>query len=289
MVDIITLRKRSRRYSVLCTLLLTGSVLLILLLILLHTPNPPYPEGGGGTGDGIELNLGYSDAGMGANPQELSVSADKPVPATEQADDEKILTQDVEDAPAVNQPEKVQKTKPFIKKDIKKTVKPTKKVPEKVQTVNVKALYPARRTTTSADGDQNVAGDQGVQNGSLGAKAFGGKSGQGGTGGGTGGGNGTGTGSGTGSGISYSLAGRVPQSFPAPEYKQQVEGSVVVEVTVDKEGKVTQAIPGVKGSTTLDDNLLEAARRAAMKASFDRKPDAPAFQKGTITYKFRLQ
>ena len=41
--------------------------------------------------------------------------------------------------------------------------------------------------------------------------------------------------------------------------------------------------------TTLDENLLKAAKDAAILARFDRKPDAPAFQKGTITYIFMLR
>ena len=135
----------------------------------------------------------------------------------------------------------------------------------------------------------NVKGDQGDPNGSLGAKAFGGQGGKGGSGGGTGGGQGTGIGTGIGPGISFDLKDRKYISLPKPEYKQQVEGIVVVEVTVDKEGKVTQAIPGVKGSTTLDETLLDAAKRASLQSRFDRKPNAPAFQKGTIQYNFRLQ
>ncbi|MDX2443682.1 MAG: hypothetical protein QNK30_07760, partial [Bacteroidales bacterium] len=90
-------------------------------------------------------------------------------------------------------------------------------------------------------------------------------------------------------GISFSLKGRTPQSLPKPDYKYQEDGIVVVEVTVDQNGKVTKATPGVKGSTTLDPNLLSAARKAAIAARFDKNPDAPAFQKGTITYNFVLQ
>ena len=90
-------------------------------------------------------------------------------------------------------------------------------------------------------------------------------------------------------GISYSLSGRTIQSLPLPSSVYQVEGKVVVEVTVDRNGKVTQATPGVKGSTTLDENLLSTSRKAAMAAQFDKNPDAPAFQKGTITYHFTLQ
>ena len=63
----------------------------------------------------------------------------------------------------------------------------------------------------------------------------------------------------------------------------------MVAVTVNRDGKVVQANPGVKGSTTLDDYLLKMARNAAMLSRFDKKPEAPAFQKGTITYHFKLQ
>ena len=92
-----------------------------------------------------------------------------------------------------------------------------------------------------------------------------------------------------GSGVSYSIPNRVPQALPAPEYKREIEGIVVVEVTVNKDGKVIQAIPGVKGTTTLDESLWEAAKKAAQMARFDRKPDASEYQKGIITYRFRLQ
>ena len=90
-------------------------------------------------------------------------------------------------------------------------------------------------------------------------------------------------------GIDFSLEGRNPESLPKPEYNYQVEGKVVVEITVDKYGNVTKAEAGMKGSTTLNDKLLRAARKAALNAKFDPKPDAPAYQKGTITYYFRLQ
>ena len=45
------------------------------------------------------------------------------------------------------------------------------------------------------------------------------------------------------------------RAFPSPKYDYQGEGRVVVEVSVDRSGKVVQAIPGTKGSTTLDEYL----------------------------------
>ncbi|MDD4192863.1 MAG: TonB family protein, partial [Mangrovibacterium sp.] len=66
------------------------------------------------------------------------------------------------------------------------------------------------------------------------------------------------------------------------------EGTVVVAVTVDKYGKVTQADAGVQGSTTYQAALVRAAREAALRARFNPDPNAAAFQKGTITYRFVL-
>ena len=62
-----------------------------------------------------------------------------------------------------------------------------------------------------------------------------------------------------------------------------------MEVTVDRDGKVTNATFSLKGTTVVDEVLINAARRAALAARFDRKPDAPAYQKGTITYEFILE
>ena len=98
-----------------------------------------------------------------------------------------------------------------------------------------------------------------------------------------------GDGGGDGKGISYSLAGRSAQSLPKPYYPGNEEGIVVVQVTVDKYGKVTSADPGARGSTTYNAQLLAAAKKAALKARFNVDETAPAFQKGTITYHFVLE
>ena len=91
------------------------------------------------------------------------------------------------------------------------------------------------------------------------------------------------------SGISYDLQGRGFQLLPKPKYDYQGEGKIVVEVSVDRSGKVTQATPGAKGSNTLDEYLLTVAKEAALKATFEPKPGAPLIQKGTITYNFILK
>ena len=74
-----------------------------------------------------------------------------------------------------------------------------------------------------------------------------------------------------------------------PEYSIQASGKVVVEIWVDRDGNVTDAVPGATGTTVTEKTLWEAARKAALKAHFNVKKDAPEKQKGTITYIFRLE
>lgn len=86
------------------------------------------------------------------------------------------------------------------------------------------------------------------------------------------------------------LKGRnVVGTLPKPSYNAQMEGTVVVQVKVDQYGNVTEAIPGIEGTTVTDKGLWNAARAAAMKAHFNMSADAPVLQTGTITYKFKLQ
>lgn len=86
------------------------------------------------------------------------------------------------------------------------------------------------------------------------------------------------------------LKGRnVVGTLPRPAYNAQLEGIVVVQVKVDQYGNVTEAVPGVEGTTVTNTALWNAARAAAMKAHFNMSADAPVLQTGTITYKFKLQ
>lgn len=92
-----------------------------------------------------------------------------------------------------------------------------------------------------------------------------------------------------GRGIHFSLTGRSPLSLPKPEYNVQEDGKVVVKIRVNRDGIVTYAEAGAQGTSTLNKELLEAARKAALKARFNRSADSPFTQQGTITYHFVLQ
>ena len=85
------------------------------------------------------------------------------------------------------------------------------------------------------------------------------------------------------------VAGRsVNGTLPRPSYPVQASGKVVVEIYVDNYGNVQKAVAGVEGTTVTDKNLWQAARKAALGAHFNMSAEAPALQKGTITYIFNL-
>ena len=86
------------------------------------------------------------------------------------------------------------------------------------------------------------------------------------------------------------VAGRsVNGTLPRPSYPVQNSGTVVVEIWVDNYGNVQKAVAGIEGTTVTDKELWQAARKAALGAHFNMSADAPALQKGTITYVFKLK
>ena len=154
----------------------------------------------------------------------------------------------------------------------KKEPEPEKKevIEEKQPEVIKKALYTGKKKNKQKDqGNKETNGNQGKIDGEPNAKAY------------SGGGIGT-------DGIAYQLGGRSPAFKARPLYKIQEEGKVVVIITVDRLGNVVNAIPGAKGSTTLNKYLLARAKEAALKTKFDPKQSAPENQQGKIIYHFSL-
>ncbi len=274
------------------TIIVFVIIVLVLLWVHLRTPIPPYPEGGGGPEMGLEVNLGTSDQGMDNDLISQPVNMPDFNASTASDETEKTLTQDNEETENIEESnthelnKKEVSEKRTTKKEKHKPAKKNKTVTAEVkQKLNPNALFPPKKGNGN-NGITGEPGDQGNPNGEPGSSLY---TGNGkGSGGGTGGGAGTGIGAGQGSGISFSLDGRDILYLQKPEYNYQTEGKVVVEITVDKNGIVTKAVPGVKGSTTLDDNLLHAAQKAALQSKFNTKPDA-TIQKGTISYHFVLQ
>jgi TonB family protein len=265
----------SKTRSILGSVIIHAILLVLLLLFGFRTPLPLPAE------QGILINFGTSDQGSGiAEPKPAVAASNETAKQTpSETVKETPLTQDFEEAATIPTPKPVVKPKPETKPKPKpvETVKPQneqpKPVEEKPREVNQQALFPGQKPggSNTGEGETGNPGNQGSVDGSTESNSH--------IGGPVGGGD----------GISFSLGGRSRLSLPSPEYPKQKSGRVVVEVTVDRNGNVTKATGGVKGSTTTDIDLVKAAERAALLAKFNVKSDAPAEQIGTITYVFRLQ
>lgn len=261
--------------GVIGTILFHVVVLLIVLFLGFTTPLPLPEE------EGILINFGTDEDGFGLfEPSRPSVQQTASAVQPTTSDDPEIMTQEIEEAPAVATPKPQAKVEPRKEPERKPEVAEVKpieqpkveEVPERQ--VDQRALFPGRTTNPNDSRSEGVTTGTGNQGSPVGSPDSGSRVG----------GESMGT-----DGISFSLSGRTPRGeLPKPDYNIQREGIVVVEITVDKNGNVTNAIPGVRGSTTINETLLTAARNAAMRAKFN-DIDMPAFQKGTITYHFKLQ
>lgn len=254
-------------------------VTLIILFLGFSTPLPLPGE------EGIIINFGTDDEGFGvAQPERERAAppASVPPPISQPEAEEEIITQDFEESPAipVPQPEAQRQPEPVTQPSDPEPSPAERETPEEVaeevpeRVPNPNALFPGRTATGDTGTSEGVTEEQGNQGRETGDPVSTHREGGD---------------TGSPDGISFSLSGRSALSLPLPDYTYQVEGIVVVEVTVNRNGEVTNAIPGVRGSTTLNEYLLNTARRAAERARFNVRSDAPAFQRGTITYHFRLQ
>lgn len=86
----------------------------------------------------------------------------------------------------------------------------------------------------------------------------------------------------------YNLAGRKALLKPKEQPGCEEEGTVVVRVQVDKNGRVVHALAGIKGTTNSAPCLLKPAKQAALRTQWNADNKAPTKQVGTIIYKFTL-
>jgi hypothetical protein len=87
------------------------------------------------------------------------------------------------------------------------------------------------------------------------------------------------------SNIVYYLENRYHVSLPIPVYLTQSGGLIVVDIAVNRQGRVIEAEPRENPSIR-DDQIYLYAKAAATRTIFNADPDAPNPQKGTIHYTF---
>jgi TonB family protein len=242
----------------------------IIVLLFFFGFSTPLPLPGE---DGIMINFGADDMGMGIQEPRPQPREESPQEIKKPEPEEKTpVTQDFEEAPSIPAPKKPPIKEPEDKKPPEKPKEETKPV-EKPREIDTKTLFPGRKTDgdNTGEGDKEYKGNQGDPKGSVDSQNRTG---------------GIGT---SGDGPSFSLDKRDAIELPNPLYSTQKSGTVVVEVRVDKEGKVISVRGGVRGSTTNDTDLISAAEAAARKARFTVSSSAEAIQSGTITYVFKIR
>lgn len=224
---------------------------------------PPEPEG-------ITINFGTTDLGkMTENTEtptktkeiqteETVVNEVNPTESVE----EDILTQNTEEAPVV----KTEEEKEEVKEVVEEAVEEKKADQRTTDALN--KWEQSQNTASGGDGETDVSGDQGALDGDKNSDNY--------------------KGGGAGNGLTFSLSGRSMISSPQIQDASQEVGKVVVDIIVDRSGKVLRATPGARGSTTTSTHLYKKAKDAALKTKFNANTEAAEEQKGQMTFIFIL-
>lgn len=88
--------------------------------------------------------------------------------------------------------------------------------------------------------------------------------------------------------IAFDLKDRQVIFFPPNPTDTDRKGIVIVEITVDSNGDVIKAKPGIAGTTTTSAILLAKARQAAIKTKFNKNFSTKE-QVGTLTIAIDLK
>lgn len=271
-------RERLRRKGVAVAASIAVHAALIVLLLFIFIPKAvPQDEDLGG----IMVNIGDMIAVQGSMNPEAYLPLEEvapPTPTEEAAPEEQLLTQEHSDAPAL---EPRPKKKPVDDEALrraeivrqeqirkKRAEEEARKRQEEIKKNVSGAFGNASRTNGSGESaDGATTGKEGSPDGNV--ERGGVNVGVGGFG-------------------SYSLSGRkLVGALPRPSFTAQVEGTIVVQITVDPSGKVISTNLGT-GTTISDYAMRQSAMKAARSARFT-ETDGINNQVGTITYRYRLK
>ena len=267
---------------------LTGifAVLVLLLFFVLGLTyyDPPISYG-------MEVNFGTLAQGSGSVQPKKPTAAQPSVVQEKQVEEKQQVT-----TPPVNTTEKTadvvtekestvavptkQKTPEEIIPDKKTPEKPVETSPEKVvpqvseATKSVVSNLLKNKTQegeqSAGEGDDAVQGDKGKLEGNPYATSYYSTAGLGGRGKG------------------YGLNGRNLQSNGKVVQECNQEGTVVVRITVNNQGNVIAAEPGVKGSTNTHPCLMEPAKKTALLHKWYPDNNAPTQHIGFVVIQFKL-
>ena len=276
-------KTKHEKDSVRITALIAIILLLVIFIVGPKTMVPPIEYG-------VAVNFGTTDFGSGNiqpkqpvknEPKEIieepNVEESQPEETVTKEQTEEVLTED-------NAEEIAMKKK--LEEEARKKAEEERKAREEAERIererrereekkkNLDDLIGGIGKTdgeeTGGEGNDNSPGDKGQLDGDPYAPSYFGEPGAG--GGGTG----------------YGLRGRGKPSRSAVKPECDEEGRVVVEIHVNREGRVIKAIPGKKG-TTGDICLYEAAKKTALTHKWPADSKAPATQIGFVKVDFSVR
>jgi hypothetical protein len=253
------------RKGLLGTILFHVLLILILLITGFGSVAPLESDNGG-----VMVSFGEPDAGGG----DVRPAASQPEIASQpQSSDpnESVITSD-DDAPEVV---KQEKTPNKTKTKTTETTKPNEEV-EKQASIDprLKAILDKLKRDSenggNGIGEGEKPGDKGRPDGQEGGDP-----------------DGTGKGN-LGNGISYTLRGFDVSGSPNIKNNTQKTGTVVVEVCVNRQGKIVSTKLG-RGSTTTDSYLIELSEKAVKELNIKPVGSVTDTNCGTVTIKYERQ
>lgn len=295
---------RHKKKSFTLTTFLLSALLLLLFYIGLTYFDPPEESG-------IAVNFGTMDFGSGTQqPSERikTTPQNKPVPPQEpdvqeevveertqpeiaeeevvekEQPTEKVLTQESEESIKIKQQKEAKRKaeataekaraeaarKERERKEAEKQKRQEEAAKKKKLDALIGGIGKSDGKTTGSEGEDNRPGDKGKPLGDPYATTYYGAPGSGSGGGG------------------YGLNGRSLAGRQIVKQNCNEEGRIVVRIKVDRNGRVVEATPGVKGTTNPATCLMEPARKTAMSHRWNADSEAPSQQIGFVVVNFKL-
>ena len=265
------------------------ALLMLILALLLFVMGPPYLDPP--TEYGVAVNFGTTDFGSGnvqpkqpiksepkeinkpteetpseSIPEEATINKVEDVATQESEESIKIKKQKEAIAKAKAEAERVEREKREAEEKKRKEQEEKKKKLDEL----MGGIGNSDGEAKGSEGNDNQAGDKGQPDGDPYANSYYG-----------------GPGSGSG-GVGYGLNGRGAPTKKVFKQDCNESGLVVVRIEVDRNGNVTKAEPGVRGTTNNAACLLEPAKKIALSHKWRADSKAPTRQVGFVSVNFKL-
>lgn len=258
--------------SLIGTILFHLLILLILWFTVLKTVVPEEEEG-------VLVNFGYLSAASGTfEPRYTgeSVPQQTTTPPPAENNQEPLLTQDTEESASLSNAQKEEEARKQREEEERKKREEEERrrlaeEQRRQEAIDSRVSGAFGRGTTDEPGQGDAEEGTGNQGNPFGNSDQGPTEGVGGYG-------------------SFNLNGRSiggGGQLPRPSYTAQIEGRIVIDITVDPKGDVISAEIG-RGTNIDDASMRRSAIEAARRAKFN-KITGTNNQSGTITYRYTLR